>query len=321
MSSVHAHRRPFLTLLALLLAAALGLWLSPMPAGAAPSSTTTVYLHVTSVSTPSIDVPATPGAPAAFVVAGVPFDVTVSFTDSSGDGGNATTLPNGVSQLQLTSSLGKTALGVVAVDSTMTQVTFRGMVIGAAANGVTLSASVTKGNSKGTSPVPSAPFDVQSTYTTNPPGTPLTQIGGSSAVGGCNATPASPICADLVLPSGSSTSILMSMGLCTGFATCTGSVVQALVGLDNGSYSRTNPATLIVKCDKTLCGGGAINRQQLLVQLTPADPLTTAPPCPAKNTIGADQDFCVDYVQSTRDNAGDTWLYLLLDKDARAMHS
>lgn len=319
MPSVPVHRRPFLALLAVLLAAALGLWLSPLPAGAASGSTTTVYLHVTSISTPTIGVPSTPGAPATFVVAGVPFDVTVNFTDSSGDGGNPATLPNGVSRLQLTSSVGKTALGVVAVDSTMTQVTFQGMVIGAAANGVTLSASVAKGSSKGTSPVPSAPFDVQSTYTTNPQGSPLTQIGGTSTADGCNATPGSPICADLLLPAGSSTSILMSTGLCNGFATCAGSVVQALVGLDN--YSRSNPATLIVKCDKTLCGGGSISKQQLLVQLTPADPLTTAPPCPAKNTIGATQDFCVDYVQSTRDNAGDTWLYLLLYKDARAMHS
>ncbi|HET8561217.1 MAG TPA: hypothetical protein VFL69_11920 [Marmoricola sp.] len=320
MSFARAYRRSFLAALAALLALALGLWLAPLPAGAA-STTTTAYLHVTSISSPSIDVPSTAGTPAAFVVAGVPFDVTVSFTDSSGDGGNPTTLPNGVSQLQLTNSNSRTALGVVSVDSTMTSVTFHGMVIGTAANAVTLSASVSRGSSKGTSPVPSAPFDVQITYTTNSQGSPLSQVGGTAGGAGCTPTPDAPTCADLLLPDGSTTSILMSMGLCTGIAKCTGSVVQALVGLDQSTYTRSNPATMIMKCDKTLCGGGGINKQQLMVQLTPADTPTIAPACPAKGTIGADQDFCVDYVQSTRDNAGDTYLYLLFFKDVRGQYT
>ena len=40
-------------------------------------------------------------------------------------------------------------------------------------------------------------------------------------------------------------------------------------------------------------------------------------PAPRKNTIGADQVACVDYVQSKRDGSGDTYLYLLLTRDAR----
>ena len=45
--------------------------------------------------------------------------------------------------------------------------------------------------------------------------------------------------------------------------------------------------------------------------------LTEAPACPTKNTIGSSQVVCVDYVQSQRDNAGDTMLYLLFTEDAR----
>lgn len=316
MSSVQTHRRSALALLTALLSVALGLWLSSAPAGAAPAAT--VYLHVTSITTPSIDVPVTPGTPAVFVVQGVPFDATVSFTDSAGDNGNPVTLPNGVSSLKLTDSLGDTLGTVDNIASTATSVVFSGVHIDTAANAVTLSASVAKGSSKGTVSVASQPFDVQSSYTTNPQGSPLTQIGGTSGGTGCTATPDSPTCADLLLPDGSSTTILMSTGLCTGIATCNGSVVQWLVGLDQSTYTRTNPATLVMKCDKTLCGGGGINKQHLVVQLTPTDAPTTAPACPAKNTIGSEQNFCVDYVQSTRDNAGDTYLYLLFFMDGRA---
>ena len=39
-------------------------------------------------------------------------------------------------------------------------------------------------------------------------------------------------------------------------------------------------------------------------------PLEPAPECPAKATIGADQEVCVDYVSSNRDAAADTLLTL-----------
>jgi hypothetical protein len=55
-----------------------------------------------------------------------------------------------------------------------------------------------------------------------------------------------------------------------------------------------------------------------VVNLLPAGPVTVAPACPAKGVVGTDQKYCVDYVQSTRDNAGDTILYLLFVEDGRA---
>lgn len=284
-----------------------------MPADAT-STGSPVYLQVTGVQ--GVQAPAgTSTAP--FVVKSVPFDVTVSFLDSSG---NPTTLPSGVSSLKLTDSLGDTLGTASNIPATAQSWQFQGVSIGTAANGVTLTASVPKGSTKSTSPVPSAPFDVLLTYASAPQNNPLTEVGGTNGSGGCSPTAGSPICADLLLPSGSDTSILMSLGLCDGLGKCVGSDAQALVR-PGASYSKSSPATLIVKCDKSLCGGGGINKQQLAVQPSSGGGFTTAPPCPAKNVIGADQSFCVDYVQSTRDNAGDTYLYLLFTDDVRAHYT
>ena len=65
------------------------------------------------------------------------------------------------------------------------------------------------------------------------------------------------------------------------------------------------------------CGGGSIQNVKLSFSLGDNTALGLAAACPAKNTIGADQDACVDYVQSKRDNSGDTHLYLLFDHDMR----
>ena len=94
-------------------------------------------------------------------------------------------------------------------------------------------------------------------------------------------------------------------------------MVQALVDLDPAIYTRANPMTLVFECDKTQCPGGAIRSYQLKVELTHDSAPTTAPECTAKGVIQQGTDFCLDYVQSIRDNAGDTWLYLLLLTDVR----
>lgn len=136
-----------------------------------------------------------------------------------------------------------------------------------------------------------------------------------------NPTSANPVCGVLVLPHGAQSSqVLLSLGQCdTTYAGCgstRGSVVQVLADL-GGLYTRTDPAELVVKCDKSLCGSGAINKQTLSFSLSGNDPLAEAPACPAKGTVGADQQACVDYVQSTRDNSDDTLLYLLFPDDMR----
>lgn len=314
MSHRPAHRpahRPVLVALGLLSLLVAFLW--AVPASANPPGSSTVSLEVTDIH--GLDVPAgTSTAP--FVVKDVPFDATVSFFTSTGA---PTALPSGVTSLALSDSLDDKLGTIDNISSTATSVTFSGVSIPTAANGVTLRAAATKGNTKATSPVPSDPFDVLLTFTSAPQGTPLVQVGGTNGTDGCTATPDSPICADLLLPSGSDTGVLMSLGVCTGLGKCVGSDTQALVKLSQ--YTRTSPAAMIVKCDKSLCGGGGINKQKLAVEPSTGGGFTTAPACPAKNTIGPDQTFCVDYVQSTRDNAGDTFLWLLFTDDVRAHYT
>jgi hypothetical protein len=96
--------------------------------------------------------------------------------------------------------------------------------------------------------------------------------------------------------------------------------VQTLADLGTGVnqlYSKTSPATILMKCDKSLCGSGAIQSKTLSFSPNGNDGLRPAPACPAKLTIGGDQTACVDYVQSKRDGSGDTYLYLLFTEDAR----
>lgn len=290
------------------------LWAVPANA-AKPRPLDVVTLQVTSIQ--GVQAPAgTSTAP--FIVKNVPFDVTVSFFDSSGA---PTVLPSGVSSLQLTDSLGDTLGTVDNVPSTASSVQFQGVSIGTAANAVTVQASVAKGSTKSTQPVPSGPFDVLVTFTSWSQDSPLSQVGGTAgtAGAGCSPTPDDPICADLLLPNGSGTGILMSLGVCAGLGKCVGSDAQALVGLSD-LYSSSDPATMIVKCDKTLCGGGGINKQKLAVEPSGGGGFALAPACPAKNDLGG-LPFCVDYVQSTRDNAGDTYLYLLFTHDVRAHYT
>jgi hypothetical protein len=195
----------------------------------------------------------------------------------------------------------------------------------AAVNQVSLSVAVPGKAGSTIAPGVSSPgqrFDVVSAlrFVAAAPNTSLQQgIGGDSEC--LNATEANPVCGIVILPHGAQSSqVLLSLGACdSSYAGCgstRGSVVQALTGL-TGLYTKTDPATLLIKCDKSLCTGGAISDQHLSFSLNGNDALGTAEPCPAKGTVGASQPACVDYVQSKRDGSGDTLLYLLFTQDMR----
>ena len=162
-------------------------------------------------------------------------------------------------------------------------------------------------------------FDVLSQLRLAPSTTNFRQgIGGS---GDCTeATPADPVCGVVILPNGAtSEQVLLSLGACDPtYAGCDprGSVVQTLAGLA-GLYTKSSPATILIRCDKSLCGGQGVSKIHLMYSLLGNSPLAQAPACPKKNTIGSNQPVCVDYVQSHRDNAGDTMLFLLFTEDAR----
>ena len=195
-----------------------------------------------------------------------------------------------------------------------------------AANQVSLTVSVPGRAGVGITPGTSSPaqlFDVvsQLQFESSAPNTSFQRgIGGDDSQ--CtHATPANPVCGIAILRHGAqSAQVLLSLGLCdTTYAGCgsvKGSVVQTLADL-SGLYTKTDPAILLIKCDKTLCGVGAIQSKLLSFSLNGNDALQQAPPCPGKLTIGATQSACVDYVQSNRDNSGDTHLYLLFTQDMR----
>ncbi|HET6625966.1 MAG TPA: hypothetical protein VFG63_06215 [Nocardioidaceae bacterium] len=317
------------------LLAALGLVLaalSPVAATASPRaktppasvSATATQIVVTSVAMPGVTVPDTPGTPTFFVVKDQDLDVAVSFVDSQGAPAPLSTNKD-VDVVLTVAGLPGTPpeLGTVTVPANATAATFTAVRIPTATNGVELDvASQPKKPSDaifGTSPS----FDVLRDFVGASTANTLTSIGTGGGVStSCDATPDEPVCADLLLPDRSrvtSDSLLLSLGECDQVITCSagGSVVQVLVGLTSGST--TPAATLVMKCDKSLCGGGGVPSFDLFVDLTyDADPTTTAaPPCPDKGVLGADQAFCVDYVQSTRSNAGDLVMYLLFNQDAR----
>ena len=294
-----------------------------LAAGAPPKP---VRIQVDRVFT-SLSAPAgTPGAavPYAIVVAGQPFSVEVSFYDSEGQPASfGQDTPLSISTTTGSANLPMPATGTAIAGQTTATLT---TTLSKPANQVrvTVSAPTLKGPkavAPGTSSLEQR-FDVLSElrYEASAVNTPFTAgIGGQANC--ASATIADPVCGTLMLPNGANSSqVLLSRGLCdTTYADCgstRGSVLQFLADID-GLYTSTSPATMLVRCDKSLCGKRAIAKTGLSYSLLGNAALAPAPACPAKKTLGATQEVCVDYVQSTRDNAGDSVLYLLLRRDAR----
>lgn len=316
------HLRPA----ALAVVAAVGLLLAsllPTSAAAGPPVVAD-ELRIESITTPGMTLPDTPGTAGltSYVTRNVPFEVAVGFYAA---GEPAPLAENRAVELRLTVDSGPDS-GTrwdVTVPKGDLATTFH-VVLPSAANEVSVSVQVVNPkHSAAVQLVPAAPFDVLHTSLVASPGSQLTGVGGGGGEGvPCDAGPEEPICADLLLPWGSTSLQYLSLGACDGAVSAAcgpgdGFYVQVLAELDDTVYTRSSPATLVVKCDKAQCGGGSIPASTLLVNLAYGAAPTLAEACPAKGTVGPEQMFCVDYVQSTRSNAGDTWLYLLFVEDAK----
>jgi hypothetical protein len=302
------------------LLAAVGLMVSGPATAASPAPTAVRIDSVTSdVAAPG----GTPGGavPTVLVKTGGTVHVNVSFYDSTGAPASFTK----------DTAVTVTSAGKGGVLTQITKTVKKGATFDTinvsfaeAANQIRLTVKIpVKGGVSLVAPASDAQlFDVltQLTFTPSFPGTFLQQgIGGDS---GCqNATPTNPVCGVVILPHGAqSDQVLLSLGACDAdYALCgsnKGVVVQTLAKL-TGLYAKSDPAALLIKCDKTLCGVGPIQGQNLNFSLAGNEALAPATPCPAKGTVGADQKACVDYVQSKRDGSGDTLLYLLFTQDMR----
>jgi hypothetical protein len=141
-------------------------------------------------------------------------------------------------------------------------------------------------------------------------------------------TPLVPICSQLLLPNGANnelggrSDVVLSIGSCDGLGSCrTAGGITALVATGvvdvAGLYEKTSPATLVIACDKVLCGGTGVPKLDVIYTFDNDGPLNlTAPECQRKGVIGPTQKVCVDYVSSMRSD-GDLYLHLLFDDDLR----
>jgi hypothetical protein len=333
MSVARARRRPLLVIaVAALMAAGLS---GPLVTGASADPAATATAMTVTISRAGSPAPDVPSAPDILLAKGKAFTVTVN-----------TGVPDGAGGLTpLAASFNKdTTITLTSVAATGSTSAIKGKIVilkgtteghidltpTAAANGVVVTATVTGGSTDAQAipPATSETFDVMGSESSpNAPGKKFwsTKVDGTA----CSPDKTTTTCADLVLPNGTLQNLVLSTGLCDPVLLGCGSnklLVQALVDL-NG-YSRTSPATLIVKCDKTACPGSGVPSYHLLVNLAPqgslVDPTTTdgfAPACTDKGVVDPlpnPHTYCVDYRQSKRDNAGDLYLFLLFAQDARA---
>ena len=335
MSSISAPRRRLAILLVAVLVAALGGMVTTTATAGKPSGPTgndptgIVINRVSSDIAPPSGLPSG-AAPYVIVTRGGDFFVEVSFTDDRGRSASfdaPTTL-----SLSLSSSSNHLAL-LTSTDVTVAKGERTAVLTGSiseATNQVVLTVEtvgdlVLTGHSS-----PDQQFDVLSTSRTDAPAAER----GIGGLGDCtSATAEAPVCGTLLLPKGAaSPTVFMSLGACDStYAGCGtrlgGSIVQVLADLTAPNpnpnrpeidlYTKSSPATLIIRCDTTLCETGAIQGIPVNFSLSGNGALGPAPACPRKNTVGGNQDVCVDYVQSKRDGSSDTILYLLFTRDLR----
>ncbi|MDL9981036.1 hypothetical protein [Microbacterium candidum] len=141
---------------------------------------------------------------------------------------------------------------------------------------------------------------------------------GADGAGCTTVTPAQPMCGILSLPKGANGSVALSLGLCPAGQPCSkGALVTQFIANMDGLYTRTAPAKMTIICDKSLCGQAGVNKFSAVWSQSATGALAVVQPCPSKGVIGASQNFCTDYVQSTRDNAGDLLLVVLFLNDLR----
>ena len=162
----------------------------------------------------------------------------------------------------------------------------------------------------------SDPFEIQRTLITASAGSPQLASGFGSDV--CGQDSPEPLCGIAYLPNGiSSEKAALAIADCSPAVPCSpgSQIVSFLAGL--GAYSHTNPATVVLRCDKSLCGGGGVSSYTVQAAKFWGEALTAAPACTDKGQVQAGEPYCIDYVQSRRDNAGDLLLYWLVTDDLR----
>jgi hypothetical protein len=190
----------------------------------------------------------------------------------------------------------------------------------AAEDGIALRAALNKATASSPLPGQSLPFEVLDSLTLTPKGSPTLATGLGADT--CNSQTNESVCGVVVLPRGiGSPNAALAAGVCSDPLCTGGKEVQFIAGLKDGTgadlYSRTDPATLMLQCDKSKCGGKGVASYTAKVALAASAPLEVSPACTTKGVIQQGEDFCTDYVSSHRDNAGDVILVVLFFTDMR----
>ena len=277
-----------------------------------------------------------PNNPAALVEAGTAFTVGVHFTDALGTSLPLSYTRDSVVTLSVVDPKAGTeppsdagsadfvAGRVIDVPAGASAATATAFILDEPDNRIRIRADVTGGSrdAKAASDGFSAVFDVVFDVTTQADSNKkYVSTSGSDAA--CVPTTDKPTCADVFLHSGTRSGSLVSLGQCDVYLGCPAKadVVQFLADLDPALYTRTQPATLVLKCDKSVCKGGGVSSYLPLIELKATGPLTSAAACASKGVLtageAADPGYCVDRVQSKRDGAGDLHLYVLFVRDVR----
>ena len=328
MPTIPTHRsrlaRKVLVLLSIVTVAALALPASGALAARPGAPSTAPSPDRVTLEVDGLDLPVASGTPDLLLLAGAPFDLTVTFR-----AGSVPTPYRARTATDVRVALhdGST-LAVASVAAGQSSVTVRNLRL-PAANRVTLTAqALGRRAAVDLAPGTAGPFDVVLSADTVP--VAEDQRGGSLFVSRtrsaepCQTTsaPGQQTCVDVLLPNGVSSDVFFSTGLCTGGVGCLdqeGIVLQVIADLGD-RYTPDAPATLVVRCDKSRCGGGGIRDNGLQVNLDPVGDLAPSPACSAKSFMSGPDGHCIDYVQSRRDGSGDTYLYLLITRDARMSH-
>ena len=189
-------------------------------------------------------------------------------------------------------------------------------------NGVIATVGLAKSKGSTVTPGSTAAFDVLKTIVNFGSSDPRLQTGLPVGDASCTVVTTESECGTLFLSQGTtSANGALTLGACTPDLLCTaGSQVVQFIADLGSKYSTTSPAELIIRCAKTQCPGKGIKSYTIKASFSASGPLSlVVQPCATKGVAldAFGNEYCVDYVQSHRDNAGGLLLYLLFVNDFR----
>jgi hypothetical protein len=313
-----------------------GLVVGPTGAVAAPTLPA-VAVVITSIvnTTQPVAIPPTPGAPVALLAAGDQFTLTATLVDSKGGAVAFSNSQETTVTLSATGASWAPGLGTPnptrVIPAKGTTATFTGVSLVLPTDDVELTVKATAPDAALALKTDSTPqFDLlngsikQVLIDNHSEGLRVSQegLGQPCKVGDGSLGSDPQTCAELVAPNGVRSNAVFTTATCQSTTSCatTGddTLLQVLADVPpTPAGSRTPAATIIVTCDKTLCSHGGVTSFVVQASLAGGGALDAAQACKKKGLLNSSASACLDYVQSSRDNAGDVHLFLQIPFDAR----